>query len=43
MFPGFENIILFWETIDLEQNKINTILHSLKISGLFKKVKGIVI
>lgn len=42
-FPKDKNIILFWEAVDLELNKINMLLNSLRVSGLFEKVVGMVI
>lgn len=42
-FPNFDNIILFWEAIDLQPHNLNMLLNSLKISGLFQKVCGMVI
>jgi muramoyltetrapeptide carboxypeptidase len=42
-FPEEENIILFWEAIDLEMNKINIILNSLKLHGVFEKVRGMIV
>jgi muramoyltetrapeptide carboxypeptidase len=42
-FPEDEKIILFWEAVSLEQNKIMMILNSLQLSNWFDKVKGMII
>lgn len=42
-FPKHDDIILFIEAIDTELNKINMMLQSMRISGLFHNVQGLVI
>lgn len=42
-FPRDEKIILFWEAIDEEPNRISMMLHSLRLSGLFERLEGMVI
>ncbi len=42
-FPKHDGIILFIEAIDTELNKINMMLQSMRISGLFNTVRGLVI
>lgn len=42
-FPKNKNIILFWEAVDEEPNKINMMLYSLRLAGLFERISGMVI
>ncbi|MBI3290150.1 LD-carboxypeptidase [Candidatus Microgenomates bacterium] len=42
-FPDYDNTILFWESIDLQPHNLNILLNSLKISGFFKKIRGMII
>jgi len=42
-FPDFNNVILFWESADIQPHNLNILLNSLKISGFFKKIKGMII
>ena len=42
-FPSIDNIILFWEAIDEEPNKIAMMLYSLRVSGFFERVTGMVV
>lgn len=42
-FPKDEKIILFWEAIDEEPNRINMMLHSLRLAGVLKKTVAMVI
>jgi len=42
-FPNFDNTILFWESIDLQPHNLNIVLNSLKISGFFEKIRGMII
>lgn len=39
----FDNIILFWESIDLQPHNLNMLLNAMKVSGLFNKVRGMII
>jgi len=43
LFPDFDDVILFWESIDLQPHNLNMLLHTLKISGLLNKVRGMII
>ncbi|KKQ49165.1 MAG: Peptidase U61, LD-carboxypeptidase A [Candidatus Shapirobacteria bacterium GW2011_GWE1_38_10] len=42
-FPYFNDIILFWEAIDLQPHNLNILLNSLKISDLFKNIRGMIV
>lgn len=42
-FPYFDDIILFWEAIDLQPHNLNIFLNSLKISSLFKNIRGMIV
>jgi len=39
----FDDIILFWESIDLQPHNLNMLLNAMKVSGLFSKVRGMII
>lgn len=42
-FPYPEDVILFWEAISLERNKIMMLLNALKLAPWFKNIRGIII
>lgn len=42
-FPRLPKMVLFWEAVDEEPNRINMMLHSLRLSGLFSNLSGMVI
>lgn len=42
-FPYNRDIILFLEAIDTELNKINMMLQSMRIAGMFNNVRGLII
>lgn len=42
-FPTYDKIVLIWDAIDTELNKINMMLHSLKLKGVFEKTTAMVI
>ena len=42
-FPKDNKIILFWETIDEEPNRINMMLQALRLSNLLNRVEGMII
>ena len=42
-FPKDDNIVLLWEAIDEEPNRINMLLHSLRLSGVFKRTVAMII
>ncbi|MCK9405946.1 MAG: LD-carboxypeptidase [Methanothrix sp.] len=42
-WPEIDDIILFWEGIDLEIHEIDMILTSLRLSGVFERVRGMLI
>lgn len=42
-FPKDNNIVLLWEAIDEEPNKINMLLHSLRLRGIFKQTVAMII
>lgn len=41
--PDFDNIILFWESVDLQPHNLNMMLNSLKMSNFSRKIRGMVI
>lgn len=42
-FPKDKKIVLLWEAVDEEPNRINMMLQSLRISGLFSRVSGMIV
>ena len=42
-FPKNQNIVLLWEAIDEEPNRINMLLHSLRLRGVFRQTVAMVI
>ena len=42
-FPKDRKIILFWEAVDEEPNRINMMLQSLRLCGLFERLAGMVV
>lgn len=42
-FPQNEKMVLFWEAIDEEPNRINMMLWSLRLSGLYERLNAMVI
>lgn len=42
-FPSYDKIILIWDSIDTELNKINMMLHSLKLKGMFERTVAMII
>ncbi len=42
-FPDNDEVILFWETVDCEINKINSMINSLKASRFWNSIKGMII
>lgn len=42
-FPQKKNMILFWEAIEEEPNKINMMLQSLRLSGVFEHLSGMIV
>lgn len=42
-FPQNKNMILFWEAIEEEPNRINMMLQSLRLSGMFNHLSGMIV
>ena len=42
-FPKDKKIVLLWEAVDEEPNRINMMLQSLRLSGLFSRVSGMIV
>lgn len=42
-FPKDNNIVLLWEAIDEEPNRINMLLHSLRLNGIFDRTVAMII
>ena len=42
-FPKTEKMVLFWETVEEEPNRINMMLNSLRLSGMFDHLSGMIV
>ena len=42
-FPRINNMMLFWEAIEEEPNKINMILQSMRLAGIFDYLSGMIV